>query len=102
MNIQSSGNLFELVQLLSLFPDSKTFPDAPACDEDENIQQAFDTLIKKYAQSLSAIFSSKPNETEYVLGAARLLYELKFELQQVVKKISTYLTTIKVQHLTAI
>ena len=83
MNIQSSGYLFELVQLLSLFPDSKTFPDAPACDKDENIQLAVDTLIREYARLLGEL-SSKPNEIEYVLGTARLLYELRCALQQVV------------------
>ena len=83
MSIQSSGNLFELVQLLHVFVDSKTFPDAPARDGDENIQQDVDTLIRKYAQSLREI-SLKPNEAEYVLGAARLLYELRHELEQLV------------------
>jgi alpha,alpha-trehalase len=84
MSIQSSGNLFELVQLLHVFTDSKIFPDALPYDGDEIIQQAVDTLIRKYAQSLREI-SSKPNEAEYVLGAVRLLHELECELQQLVK-----------------
>ena len=84
MSIQSEGFLFELVQLLGLFPDSKTFPDAPACSEDKDIQKAVDALISKYAPLFGATLA-KPTETESMLAAVQLLHELKWELQRLVK-----------------
>lgn len=82
MNLQSTGRLFELVQLLHVFGDSKTFPDAPATAEAPAIQAAFDALIGQYAPALRAIAAAP----EGVLDAARLLDELRYALEQLVRE----------------
>lgn len=79
MPIQSKGHLFELVQLLHVFADSKTFPDAPARDTEAALQPAVDALLAQYIPRLRQAAAS-----ENVLDAARLLDELRSALEHFV------------------
>ncbi|HNT76674.1 MAG TPA: trehalase family glycosidase [Anaerolineae bacterium] len=83
MAIQSEGQLFELVQLLRVFGDSKTFPDAPSGGAEAAVWADVEALIGRYAPLLREKVAS-PEALAGVLDAARLLDELRFELEQLV------------------
>jgi alpha,alpha-trehalase len=50
-DIQTSGALFQAVQLLKLFPDSKTFADAEPRVSAEQIEAEFRTLLLEFVQN---------------------------------------------------
>lgn len=63
--IQTEGLLFELVQSLRIFPDSKTFPDSIPTRAPEVIEREFAAFIEPFEQQISRFF-------DWAHGAAAL------------------------------
>ncbi|MBK82474.1 MAG: alpha,alpha-trehalase [Gammaproteobacteria bacterium] len=58
MSIQTQGFLFEIVQLLQLFPDSKTFPDSQLRVTESYLQEQLQPLLDQYADIINTPESS--------------------------------------------
>lgn len=84
-NIQTDGPLFELVQLLHIFEDSKAIADAVAFDSDENIRRAVDHLTAACGQELDRIWTNASGSDESkVVAVARQLHRFSGQLESLV------------------
>jgi neutral trehalase len=78
-DIQTSGALFQAVQLLKLFPDSKTFADAEPRVSAEQIESEFRALLLEFVQNR---FDLNPISRRTLMPCGRCSSVLRPQLTQ--------------------